>query len=515
MLNPDDPAVQESGRRPPKTAWYARRLAERRCPRCGAPAAPGIVHCEAHRATKEDARKQYKSYIAQGRCPRHPSRPCTPGRKRCAECQIERCAEEKARREERRGAGLCQICGKRPPDDGTARCLVCKQKRRCDAIVELAEADAGPADAEADGPPTERDPAPWWAEEVRRERYLTQGARGIEAANAANAALPPEVRSANVRRATEILNAGLTQEERRVNGRKGVAARLAKFTPEERSASSRKSAAERRKRLRLPKDAPAPAKLTYRDIAGDEEERLIRAYQAGDRRAGEVLLEVHKSLIWRYARKRCGGPRNEFDIEDLLQEGRIGFLKAVSKFEFDRGAKLATYASWWVQQAVYRFADEEEGAIAAPGNLKADVRRATQRGEEPETEAGRHLATLQLRAASMDEELGDDGGATRGEMMSGDGESPEDAAAREDGTAKARAAIEAALARVSATPRDLAIFRARFLMEEPPTLEALAQRYGRTRELIRQVEAKMLRKLRAALAHSPTEQRRAREIARE
>ncbi len=126
--------------------------------------------------------------------------------------------------------------------------------------------------------------------------------------------------------------------------------------------------------------APAPAKprrVTHKDIAGEQEAALIRAYQAGDQKAGATLLEAHSPVISFYSmRQRNRG----LDDEELLQEGRIGFLKAVERFDPGHGAKLSTYAMHWIRAAVQHAVRDTGTTVRVPAGAREKIAHGRARG---------------------------------------------------------------------------------------------------------------------------------------
>lgn len=248
---------------------------------------------------------------------------------------------------------------------------------------------------------------------------------------------------------------------------------------------------------------PAPPDSGVRATSPErvEELRLVALAKAGDQRAAAALLRMHAGLLHITCRPYFG---NAYDAEDVLQAGRIGFMRGVEGFDASRGTKLWTYCRDWVRL------EARDALIAAfpviiPRYRHVEV-SASERTGKPSALA-RRLRKL-LRMAKMDAPLhsGDAAGetVTLGDTIAGN-ERPADEAAESaiDGD-RARELIDAAIA--SLTPRDGAIMRRRLLGGE--TLEAIGKSLDLSRERVRQIVESRKPKLRQYVAvHATADER--------
>ncbi|HEY2020906.1 RNA polymerase sigma factor RpoD, partial [Paraburkholderia sp.] len=196
---------------------------------------------------------------------------------------------------------------------------------------------------------------------------------------------------------------------------------------------------------------------------------------------------------------------------DLIQEGNIGLMKAVDKFEYRRGWKFSTYATWWVRQAVTRSLADQARTIRVPVHMIETINKLNRISREILQQTGQeaHPAVLAERMelseekvrgilkiakqpVSLETPVGDDGDATLGDMIEDAAvSSPADAAMQAD----LRAAIDDALDSLS--PREAKVLRMRYGIntKSDHTLEEVGKQFDVTRERIRQIESKAMRKL--------------------
>lgn len=223
------------------------------------------------------------------------------------------------------------------------------------------------------------------------------------------------------------------------------------------------------RRAEPPKAAPEKRRaLTHKDIRGAAEVDFIRRHQGGDRTAAGVLLKAHAGFIAQTV-KRYG---KALEFEDAMQEGQIGFLRALDKFETDRGLPLLPYAKHWIRHGVSR-ATENGGLVRVPSHKH---RVFIKTGE---------LALF--RPSSLDAPIGNDDGRTMIDMLADDGAIADVEIERAEDRAAAMAAIELAMRGMS--EREHAVVRRRLLTDEPETLDEIGKSFGVSRERIRQIEA--------------------------
>ncbi len=246
----------------------------------------------------------------------------------------------------------------------------------------------------------------------------------------------------------------------------------------------------------------------YTLLTAAEEVELAKRIERGEREAKDLMINSNLRLVVSIAKKYQG---HGISLLDLIQEGIIGLIRAVEKFDWRRGFKFSTYATWWIRQAVQRGVANKSRTIRIPVHIvereqkmsRAERELLTKLGRPPSDEEIAEQAKLSLkhvqevRAAaravtSLDRPVGDNGDAKLGDLFAGEGAEPVEEVHLSLAEDIVRRAVDAL------PEREKNVVKLRFGMDgdrEPKSLEEIGRILGITRERVRQIETAALRRL--------------------
>ncbi len=244
-------------------------------------------------------------------------------------------------------------------------------------------------------------------------------------------------------------------------------------------------------------------------LTPERETYLAQQIADGNKAAKDELIEANLRLVVSIAKRHVG---KGMYFLDLIQEGNLGLIKAVEKFDYNKGYKFSTYATWWIRQAITRAIADQARTIRIPVHMVETIHKVSRKARELLQEYGREPTTDEIAKAldmtaekvreimkiaqdpvSLETPIGEEEDSHLGDFVEdNDSPAPSDSASY--------SLLREQLCNIlhTLTPREEQVIKLRFGLEDgrPRTLEEVGKKFEITRERIRQIEAKALRKLR-------------------